>query len=92
MKKIQLVEITAEEHYSQLSKYFDNRFEKLEKLYQPKEAKKYLKRDDVAEMLSVDVSSIHNMTKKGILQKYQISGRVLYVKSEVESAIIKLKN
>ena len=41
-------------------------------------------------MLSVDISTVHNMSKKGILQKYQISGRILYLRSEVEDSIVKL--
>ena len=51
---------------------------------------KYLTRYQVAQMLSVDISTVHNMTVKGILQKYQISGRVLYKLEEIEVAIIKL--
>ncbi|SFD72873.1 hypothetical protein SAMN04489722_11915 [Algibacter lectus] len=51
---------------------------------------KYLTRHQVAEMLSVDISTVHNMTVKGILTKYQISGRVLYKLQEIEASIIKL--
>ena len=32
------------------------------------------------------------MTVKGILQKYQISGRVLYNRAEVENSIVKIKH
>ena len=92
MKQIQLVGITPEEHYAQLSKYFDNRFEKLEKLYQTKESNKYLTRQAVAEMLSVDLSTVHNLCKRSVLQKMQIGGRVLFLRSHVESQIIKIKN
>jgi predicted DNA-binding transcriptional regulator AlpA len=90
MKQIKLVSITLDEQYLQLSKYFDNRFEKLEKLYQNKKDNKYLTRREVAEMLSIGLTSVHNMTKKGVLQKYKISGKILYIKSEVELEIVKL--
>jgi hypothetical protein len=91
MTQIQLVGITTEEHNLPIFNYIDKKFEELKKHFQPKELTKYLTRKEVAEMLSVDISSVHNMSKRGVLQKYQISGKVLYKRSEVEAAIIKLK-
>ena len=90
MKQIQLLGITLDEHNLPIFKYIDKKFEDLKKFYEPKEPAKYLTRHAVAKMLCVDVSSVHNMTKKGVLQKYQISGRILYIRSEVENSIIKL--
>ncbi|MCF1421042.1 helix-turn-helix domain-containing protein [Mangrovimonas futianensis] len=52
----------------------------------------YLTRRQVSKMLSVDLSTIHNYTKKGILQAYQIGGRVYFKKDEVEASIVKLKS
>lgn len=91
MKQVQLLGMTQEENNQPIFNYIDKKFDELKKFYQPKEPTKYLTRHEVAEMLSVDLSTVHNMTKKGILQKYQISGRVLYQRSEVENAIVKLK-
>jgi hypothetical protein len=51
----------------------------------------YLSRNDVSKMLGINLSSLHNWTKKGILQAYQISGRVYYKRSEVEESIVELK-
>ena len=62
-----------------------------ENLHQHPVVTKYLTRHQVAEMLSVDISTVHNMTVKGILTKYQISGRILYKLEEIEASIIKLK-
>lgn len=91
MKQIQLLGLSPEEHNLPIFNYIDKKFDELKKFQQPKEPTVFITRHNIAEMLSVDVSSVHNMTKKGILQKYQISGRVLYNRSEVESSIIKLK-
>ena len=91
MKQLQLVGIAPEELTSAIFNYIDKKIEELKKTLQPKEPTKYLTRHEVAAMLSMDISSVHNMSKSGILQKYQISGRVLYIRSEVESSIIKLK-
>ena len=90
MKQIQLLGMTQQENNLPIFNYIDKKFDELKKFYQPKEPTKYLTRHEVAEMLSVDLSTVHNMTKKGVLQKYQISGRVLYVRDEVQNSIIKL--
>tara|TARA_B100000809_G_scaffold221598_1_gene229982 strand:+ start:181 stop:459 length:279 start_codon:yes stop_codon:yes gene_type:complete len=90
MKQVQLLGMTQEENNLPIFNYIDKKFDELIKFYQPKEPTKYLTRHEVAEMLSIDLSTVHNMTKKGVLQKYQISGRVLYVRDEVQNSIIKL--
>lgn len=92
MTQVQLVGITPEELNLAIFNHIDKKVDELKKSFQPKEPTKYLTRNQVAEMLCIDISSVHNMTKKGILKKYQISGRVLYIRSEVESSIIKIKN
>ena len=90
MKQVQLLGMTQEENNQPIFSYIDKKFDELKEFYQPKEPIKFLTRQEVAEMLSVDLSTVHNMTKKGLLQKYQISGRVLYKRAEVENAIVKL--
>lgn len=79
----------------QLGNLFDevitSKFNDLKKHFQPKEPNEYLTRVDVAEMLKIDLSSVHNWTVKGILISYQIGGRVYYKRAEVESSIIELK-
>jgi len=58
---------------------------------QPKEPTKYLGRREVAQMLDVNISTIHNWTVKGILTALQIGGRIYYRKKDVEAALIELK-
>ena len=57
---------------------------------QPKEPTKYLGRREVAQMLDVNISTIHNWTVKGILTALQIGGRIYYKKADIEAAMIKL--
>jgi len=57
----------------------------------PKEPTKYLGRKEVAEMLDVNISTIHNWTVKGILTALQIGGRIYYKTKDVEAAMIELK-
>jgi hypothetical protein len=82
--------MTKQEFLSAIAEGVKKEIEQLKKDFQPKKPTEYLTRIEVAEMLSIDLSSVHNWTKKGILQSYQIGGRVYYKRSEVESAIIKL--
>lgn len=79
----------------QLGNLFDevitSKFNDLKKHFQPKTPNEYLTRVEVAEMLKIDLSSVHNWTKKKILISYQIGGRVYYKRAEVENAIVELK-
>ena len=58
---------------------------------QPKEPDKYLGRKEVAELLNVNISSIHNYTVKGILTAFQLGGKIYYKKADIEAAMIELK-
>ncbi len=91
MKTIQLVGLTPEENNKPVLDYIDKKFEDLKKHLQPKEPTQYLTRNEVAEMLKVDISTVHNLSVKGILQKFQIGGRVLYKRKQIEEAIVELE-
>ncbi|WNH10087.1 helix-turn-helix domain-containing protein [Thalassobellus suaedae] len=91
MKQLQMIEITPEELKEMILDGVKSQLQDLKKHFQPKEPNEYLTRNDVAEMLKIDLSSVHNWTKKGILKAKQIGGRVYYLRSEVESAIVELK-
>jgi excisionase family DNA binding protein len=57
---------------------------------QPKEPDKYIGRKELAEMLNVNISTVHNWTARGILTALQIGGRIYYRRSDIEDAMIKL--
>jgi predicted DNA-binding transcriptional regulator AlpA len=59
----------------------------LKKHYQPTQPKEFLTRSEVASLLSVDLSTIHNYCKRKILQPKGIGGRVYFLRSEVEASI-----
>lgn len=67
-----------------------NELVNLKKSFQPKEPTEFLTRQEVSALLKIDISSVHNWTKKKILQSYQCSGRVYYKRAEVENAIVRL--
>ena len=88
---IQFIQVTPEQLQDAIIEGVNSKLDDLKKGFQPKEPNEYLTRNEVAEMLKIDLSTVHNWTKKGILQSYQIGGRVYYKRNEVEDAIVKLK-
>lgn len=61
--------------------------ERLSKQFQPKEPTQYLTRQEVKEMLSIDLSTLSRWTKNGKLKAYGIGNRVYYKRSEVEDTL-----
>ena len=68
-----------------------SKFKELKENFQPQQPSEYLNREEVAEMLQVDVSTIHNWRKAGKISAYGIGGKRLYKRAEVESALIKMR-
>lgn len=68
----------------------DEKLNQLRANFQPKEPTEYLTRNEVKELLKVDLSTIWNWTKKGKLKSYGIGNRVYYKRHEVEKTLIPL--
>jgi prefoldin subunit 5 len=66
--------------------------EDLKKSFQPKEPTEYLTRQEVVEMLKINLSTLYNWTKNKKLVSYGIGARVYYKRKEIENAIIKLNH
>lgn len=49
----------------------------------------YITRREVAKLFQISLVTVHDWTKKGILQAYKIANRVYYKQSEVESSLTK---
>ena len=90
MQRLQFISITPEQLQSAIIEGVKLQLEDLKKHFQPKEPTKYLTRNEVAKMLSVDLSTVHNYTKRKILHAWQIGSRVYYKRDEVENSIVKL--
>ena len=91
MSTIQFIQVTPDQLKTAIIEGVKSQIEDLKSHFQPKEPKQYLSRQEVSNMFSVDLSTVHNWTKKGILTAYQIGGRVYYERTEVENSIIHLK-
>lgn len=49
-----------------------------------------LSRKEVANYFQVNISTIRNWTKQGILKKYGVGDRVYYKRSEIESVLTRI--
>jgi hypothetical protein len=90
MKQVQLIGLTPEQFQSSILEGVKTQLDELKKSFQPKTPDEYLGRAEVAKMLRVDISTIHNWTVSKILTSYGIGRRVYYKRTEIKDAIIKL--
>jgi excisionase family DNA binding protein len=60
----------------------------LKQNFEPKVPTEYLTRNEVAEMLKVDLSTIHNWCKKGKLIPYGIGARVYFKRAEIDAVLL----
>lgn len=51
-----------------------------------------LTRRQVSEILCIDLSTVHNWTKSGILPAYRLGGRVYYKITDIENSLKKVVN
>lgn len=64
--------------------------EDLKKHLQPKNPTEFLTRNEVADLLKINLSTVHNWTKNKTLVAYSIGARIYFKRDEVNNAIIKL--
>ena len=92
MKPIKFIQVTPEELCEIISKSIESKFQELKETFKAEQPPEYLNREEVAQILQVDVSTIHNWRKAGKLTAYGIGGKRLYKRAEVEDALIKMQN
>ena len=90
-KELQLISISFDDLKCLFGQVLKTELEAVKKHLQPKQPNEYLTRKEVSEMLKIDLSSVHNWSKRWILIPHQIGNRVYYKLQEVENAIVKLK-
>ncbi|MCG2610782.1 helix-turn-helix domain-containing protein [Flavobacterium sp. SM15] len=90
MQSVQMINISPEQLQSEITKGVKAHLDEFLKEFKPKSPEDYLSRSEVAKMLKIDISSLHNWTKKGKLKSYGIGGRVFYKRSDIEAALIPL--
>ena len=87
MSAIQFIQTTPEQLENKISNRVEIQLQEFLKHFTPTPPKEYLTRSDVAKMLSVDISTVHNYCKRKILNPIGIGGRVYFLRSEVEASL-----
>jgi DNA invertase Pin-like site-specific DNA recombinase len=90
MQQLQFVATTPQQFRNDINQDVKRLLEELKKSFEPKKPQELLTRSETAKLLKINLSSVHNWTKKGLLKSYGISGKVYYKRSEIESALIEL--
>lgn len=88
---IQFIQITPQQLQETILAGVKTQLEELKKEFQPKTPEEYLTRKETAELLKVNLSTIHAYANKGILKPLGLSGRVYFRRSEIEESLISLK-
>jgi len=88
---IQLINITPDELREAIVSGVRAEVDKLKADFQPKQPTEFMTRNEVRDLLNVDLSTVHNWTKRGKLKAYGLGGRLYYKRAEVEEAIKPLR-
>jgi hypothetical protein len=86
-ESLQFISVTPEQLQTAILEGVKVQIEQLKKDFQPKEPTDYLTRNQVKNLLHVDLSTVHNYTKQGKLRAYGIGNRVYYKRHEVEQSL-----
>ncbi len=92
MEQIQFISTNPTALVNLIDEAVKRQLDDLKKNLQPKEQPIYMTRQEVAEMLHVDISTVHNLSVRNVLKKHQIGGRVLYLREQVLKEIVELKH
>ena len=90
MAQIQFISTTPQELQTQISGEIKIQLDDFLKNFIPKQPNDYLTRKQVSEMFDVDISTVANWQKNGKLRPLGISGRVYFLRSEVEASLTPL--
>lgn len=88
--KIQLIEVTPDEIVARFTASVDRKLDNFLKHYQPKQPTEYLTKRQVADLFNVNISTICNWQKSGVLRPKSIGSRIYFLKSDIDSALISL--
>jgi uncharacterized protein YfbU (UPF0304 family) len=87
MAQVQFIQTTPQELQQQINEGVKIQLQEFLKHFAPIQSKEYLTRADVAKMFSVDISTISNWQKSKRLNPLAISGRIYFLRSEVEASL-----
>lgn len=90
-KTIQIQDITVEELADKIADKLLLKLETyLDQLAVKKEDDIYLTRKETAAFLKINITTVHNWTKRGKLKAHGLGNRVYYKKSDLKKALIRI--
>lgn len=92
MSNIQFIQTTPEQLKEQIAESIKEQLKQFVKENSEKPIEEYLTRNEVAKLLKVDLSTIHNWCRKGKLKPYGIGARVYFLKSDIDNCLTPLNN
>ena len=88
---IQITQLSPEQFEEAIRNAVKSQFDSLKREINPAKPKEeYLSRREVAELLKIELSTLHNWCKKGKLKPYGIGNRVYFLRSDIEKALTPL--
>lgn len=91
MSKLMVIQVSPDEFKNEILQEIKLEIQGLKKDFRPKDPPEYLTRNEVAKLLKVDISTVHNFRKRGLLTAYSIGSRVYYKRCDLENSLIRLK-
>lgn len=85
--QVHFVQLDPEELKQSIIASLKELVREIEEKRQPAQRTEYLSRQQLADWLGVDLSTIHNWKKRGKIIAYSIGNRVYYKREEIEAAM-----
>lgn len=89
--QIQFVQLDPEELKQSIITSLKEMVREIEQRHKVESRPEYMTRQELAEWLKIDLSTIHNWKKRGKITAYSIGNRVYYKREEIEAALQPLK-
>lgn len=84
---LQLINVAPEDLMDGFTKSLEAMEKRLAEKYEPKQPTEYLTRNEVCEILKIDLSTLWRWQKNGTLQGYSLNNRVYFKRSEIDEAL-----
>lgn len=91
MSRITLTQIEPQKIIDELILAMRQELNEFEKRLRIPQQEEYLTRKELAKLLSINLSTIHNWRKDGKIISHKIGNRVVFKRSEIEQCLILLK-
>jgi hypothetical protein len=91
MESIQIIQVNPDQFRESLMESIKSQFSDLLKGNRSVQfTEEYLTRDEVSKMLKINISTVSNWSRDGILIKHCIGNRVYFKRSEIEKRILSI--